>query len=155
MNAANRFLSRLNAYISRSFAFNTMLVYGHYDFNRQNDWTLQMPLRRSAVFLTTLATRSTLFVPEMVVIAYNSASSISLGTLLNLCLFLVALAIFWMGMLTRYALNREDYGKRSFYLVLVVVVVLMYAVPLLVTNSLLIALGGWGMSGIYLLKTNS
>ena len=138
-----------------AFGFNTMLVYGHYAFNQQNEWEFNIPFQKTQLVLSSFGTWVILFIPEMVVIIFNTWNLTSVVNLFNLCLFMVALAFFWTGLLTRFTMSREAYGKRSFYLVLVLVVVIMFAVPLAVTNGVLLALGSWGLLGIYQLKTTS
>lgn len=137
-----------------AYAFNTMLVYGHYAFNQHNSWTLNIPLQRTQILLSSFETWVVLFIPEMVVLFFNAWGFIPIINLFSLCLFMVALAFFWTGLLTRFAISREDYGKQSFYLVLVLVVMIMYAVPLMLTSVILMTIGIWSLSAVYLLKAN-
>lgn len=135
-----------------AFAFNSMLVYGLFYFQAKNEWIIALPRKRIQLILSALGTLVFLFIPEMGIILGNAFVRTSPFIAFKLSAFVVALAFFWLGTLIRFPITREDYGKRIFYLSLLMVLVVMYSTPLLLINLLLFAIGGWCLYGSYKLK---
>lgn len=135
-----------------AFTFNIMLLYGWYDFMTRNSWINNVPRQKSNIVLSATITFVILFTPEIILITANSFPMMSLINIFGLSLFMVAFALFWIGLLIQFPMSKEDYGKRVFYLTLVMVVVIMFGVPVWLIDTLFILIGSWGISGLYRLK---
>jgi hypothetical protein len=129
-----------------SFIINSMLIYNYYEFNKKNYWIYNLPLKTSIVALSTLLTITLLFIPELVLICTRLPISITSQDSIGILVLSVSLAYFLLGALSLKPISKDKYGIRVFYGMVIILFIIMYSVPPILLNIVLLG------SGILMLK---
>jgi len=137
-----------------AFTINSMLIYTNYEFTINNQWINNLPRKHSQIVFSSFATTSLLFIPEIVLMLFHAPPSIGLINWVGLLLFQPFLGYFLFTSLVFKPIAKEVYGKRIFYLIILLIFVMMYSIPLLVVNLTLLTLGIWVMGNYYKLLHN-
>ncbi|MCF6353284.1 MAG: hypothetical protein L3J06_09765 [Cyclobacteriaceae bacterium] len=137
-----------------AFIINSMLIYNYYEFTIKNYWVYNLPRTHSQIIFTTLITNIILFLPETLFILFHLPQNIAFIHWGGLLLFQTFLSYFLFSSLLFKPIAKEDYGKRIFYLMVLLIFVLMYSTPLLFINLILLAFGIWIMGNYYRYHTN-
>ena len=138
-----------------SFTINSMLIYNYYEFNIKNYWVCNLPRTHPQITFSTLITNAVLFLPETLFILFHLPQSVAFINWGGLLLFQTILSYFLFSSLFFKPIAKEYYGKRIFYLMVLLIFVLMYSSPLLIVNLILFAFGSWAMGNYYKLSTNN
>ena len=137
-----------------SFLFNSMLIYDYFEFTTKNTWLNNLPRPTLSISISTLTTTVILFIPEIVFILFHFPNSLPLIDLAGLLLFDASFGYFILNSLLYKPILKEEYGKRIFYLMIIMIFSILYGVPLLITSLICIALGFGMMSKYYYLLSN-
>ena len=132
-----------------SFMLNSMLVYNYHEFNIKNHWILNLPIKQSKIISSSLITTSILFIPEIITILFRHPQRISYIEELGLITFSFSLAYFLKSSLLWKPIVVEDYGKRLFSLMIIFLFIIMYSIPLILVNLVLIGASVFIMTHYY------
>lgn len=132
-----------------AFIINSILIYNYYEFNRKNYWTYNLPIPKPQIIISTLATLFILFIPEILLILINVPASINITDSVGLILFGVSIGYFLLNSLLLKPMLKENYGKRVFSLLVLMIFIIMYSIPLIIVDFILLALGAWILSRYY------
>ncbi len=132
-----------------AFTINSMLIYNNYEFTIKNYWIYNLPRTYSQIIFATLITNIILFLPETLFILFHLPQNIAFIHWGGLLLFQTFLSYFLFSSLLFKPIAKEHYGKRIFYLMVLLIFVLMYNTPLLLINLILFAFGIWVLGNYY------
>lgn len=132
-----------------SFIVNSMLIYNFYEFNVKNYWIFNLPRTQTNIIFNSLITTSILFIPEVTILLVRMPLSVELINKVGLILYLICLAYFVLSTLLLKPITKDQYGKRVFILLVIMIFIIMYSTPLYIVNLILIALGVWIKSNFY------
>lgn len=132
-----------------SFMLNSMLIYNYDEFNRTNYWVANLPLKHSKIISSSFITTTILFIPEIIFILFRHSKIISFSEGLGLLTFSLSMAYFLKSSMLLKPIRKENYGKRIFYLMIIMIFLIMYSIPLILLNLALIGSGIFIMSHYY------
>jgi len=132
-----------------SFLLNSMLIYNLYEFTITNYWINNLPRPGSTIIVSTLIALIILFIPEVVFIAFHFSDSIQFIDWLGLLVLGIALGCFLFTSLFFKPILKEAFGKRVFYLMVLMIFLILYSIPLIVISTLFLAFSFWVLANYY------
>ena len=104
-------------------------------------WIRNMPVTRTKRFLWMMSVMVVLFIPEFAVLMKHFPENLSFYWLLVNLLYTISLAALFFGLLYAGAAPLETIGRRSFWIFILLIVLVLFKVPLIAITILTLITG--------------